>query len=496
LRARSLPRIAALAAAALATGCGGGEPPRPPNVLWVVWDTARADRTSLYGYQRPTTPFLEEWARSARVFEDCLSSSSWTVPAHASMFTGLLPVEHGAQHEHEYLASELETLAERLQRAGYQTFAWTANPHLGDEENFLQGFETKLHPWDEPQIERAWEILASKLPPGAAELQRRADRGGEQRWLLKAAGELARESWSDWLDARDPGRPFLAFFNYMEAHRPLIPPRRFREALMPPREVERSYELEFPWSETWAYCFGLHEYSDEELAVLGGLYDAALLELDGLFAGLIGELERRGLDGETLVVLTADHGEHLGEHHLLDHQYSLSQVLLRVPLVLRYPPRVEPGRDRRPVMAMDLYPTLLELAGVDAPRAGVGHARSLLAPSERRARIGDYSRPFPRPLESMRKEHAGVDIGRFERGRYSLVEGSWKLVRQVGGGEALYDLASDPGETRDVSAEHPEILERMRKGLGSALRTAVPLAGGGARERSPELDALLRELGY
>jgi arylsulfatase A-like enzyme len=283
-----------------------------------VWDTVRADHTSLYGYDKPTTPFLESWAKDARVFDDGLSASSWTVPSHASMFTGLLPAEHGAQHEHEYLAPELLTIAEILQQAGYQTFAWTANPHLGDEENFLQGFETKRHPWDEDQIERAFEVLASKLPPEAVELQRRVGRGGEQPWVLKAAGELARENWEGWLEQRDASRPFFAFFNYMEAHRPLIPPRRFREALMPPELVERSYQIEFGWAQTWAYCFGLYEYDPRDLEVLRGIYDAALLELDGLFAGLMRTLDERGLTGETVVILTADHGEHLGEHHLLD----------------------------------------------------------------------------------------------------------------------------------------------------------------------------------
>ena len=132
----------------LLLGCGACDDPAParPNVLWVVWDTARADHMSLYGYPRPTTPFVDRWAKDARVFDDCMSASCWTVPSHASMFTGLLPAEHGAMHGNEYLDDGLETVAETLQRAGYQTFAWAANPHVSVEENFLQNFEIQQHP--------------------------------------------------------------------------------------------------------------------------------------------------------------------------------------------------------------------------------------------------------------------------------------------------------------------------------------------------------------
>ena len=118
---------------------GCHEEPAPaakrPNVLWVVWDTTRADHLSAYGYSRKTTPFLEEFSKRARVFEDCQSSSCWTVPSHASMFTGLLPAEHGAMHGTEMLDENLVTVAELLRDSGYQTFAWAANPHVSAVNN-------------------------------------------------------------------------------------------------------------------------------------------------------------------------------------------------------------------------------------------------------------------------------------------------------------------------------------------------------------------------
>jgi arylsulfatase A-like enzyme len=483
----------------LPLACNGGEPAPPPNVVWVVWDTVRADHLSLYGYSRPTTPFVDEWAKGARVWDDCLSTSSWTVPSHASMFTGLLPAEHGAMHGNEYLDDQLATAAELLRDAGYGTFAWAANPHVSREENFLQGFEIERHPWDADQLERAQQILETKIAdvPEASELNRRKLKGGDKKWVVKAAGELARENFSTWLEGRDAQKPFLAFFNFMEAHRPLIPPRSFREKMLAPAQVEASYRTLFEFPDTWAYCFGLREYAPEELELMRGLYDAALLELDGLFRGLMAELDARGLAENSVVILTADHGEHLGEGHLLDHQYSLSHTLLRVPLAIRFPKKFAPGRDARAVTTMDLFPTVLELAGVKNPGAGMGAAHSLLSTPERRPRMADYSTPFAGPLGQAKHLYEGKDFSRFERGLVSIIDGRWKLVREIGGPSRLYDLSSAEGESRDVGDAHPEERKRLQAGLRNFLESAVLLGGTQSGEpRSDEHQKMLEMLGY
>lgn len=490
--------LAALSAFAL-PACSGGEPAAPrPNVLWIVWDTARADRLGVYGYDKPTTPNLDAWAKDARVYEDCISPGSWTVPSHASMFTGLLPSEHGAEHGSEWLDDKLVTIAELLRDSGYQTFSWTANPHVSREENATQGFEVEQHPWDKATEKRAREIYESKLAtfPADSEQRRRGEREANSAWVLKAAGELAQEGLSTWLGQRDPKRPYFAFLNYMEAHRPLISPRRHREAVMAPEQVDASYNAEIDWNSTWGYCFRLVDVPEHKLELLSGAYDAGIHELDSLFGELMRALEAQGALENTIVVLTADHGDHLTEHHLLDHQYSVAQVLVRVPLIVKYPPRFAPGRETRPVMSMDLFPTLLELAGVEAPRAGVGHARSLLDPAERRARITQYTKPYERPLISARKLHPGHDISAFERGRVAIVDQPWKLVQHLGGPTELFDLDSDPYETRNVADANAAVLERMRKQLVGVLKSVRPIGAGVAGERSEEYLAMLAGLGY
>ncbi|MFP6578376.1 MAG: sulfatase-like hydrolase/transferase, partial [Myxococcota bacterium] len=143
------------AAAFAAFGCGTGDcgPPssgdaRAPNILWVVWDTVRADRMSLYGHSVETTPELDRWARGARVYRDVVSAASTTEPAHASMFTGLYPSQHGTDADHRWLSEDFDTLAERLSSAGYRTYLWSANPSISADENFHQGFDRVEHPWD------------------------------------------------------------------------------------------------------------------------------------------------------------------------------------------------------------------------------------------------------------------------------------------------------------------------------------------------------------
>ena len=135
--------------ALLASGCDSAPqtpqtPHSKPNIIWIIWDTVRADRLSLYGYGRKTTPFLDEWARGARVFDNCVTPASTTVPSHASMFTGLLPLQHGASNTRRWLDDRYVTVAERLRDAGYATFAYTENPFITSRHNFTQGFGTTM----------------------------------------------------------------------------------------------------------------------------------------------------------------------------------------------------------------------------------------------------------------------------------------------------------------------------------------------------------------
>lgn len=471
-----------------------------PNILWVVWDTVRADRLSLYGHNKPTTPKLIEWARSACVFDDCVSAGSSTVTSHASMFTGLLPSEHGANNSHNWLGESYVTIAELLRDAGYQTYLFSANPHIAREENFHQGFQREQHPWDPAFKSDALRIIRAKLNADdrSSELAQRLNDPEVKSWSIKACGELAGRGLEAFLDQRDRSKPWFALLNYMEAHRPFIPALKYRVKMLPPALVKRTYEIDRSWLPMWRYTFGLSEYSPEELDIMAATYDACIAELDDLFADLLANLRKRGDLENTIVILVADHGEHLGEHHLLDHQFSLYNPLIHVPLVVFDPARFPPGREKRPVMSMDLFPTLLEIAGVSPPPAQAGRAVSLLAPQADRARISEYPSAFIEAIGTVKNNNPDWNPSAWMRSLRAIYSGDHKFIEGSDGRTELFDMRTDYAEKDNLSNKHPERVKQLKTVLAEKVRAFSAPAPRQA-QRNPRSAAhiqRLKGLGY
>ena len=491
-------RLALVALGLLAglLACRRAEPVGPPNILLVVWDTVRADRLSLYGHTRETTPRLAAFARDARVFEDCISVGSTTGPAHASIFTGLLPAEHGISNQRAQLADGFVTLAEALRGAGYRTFLFSENPHLGEDTGLTQGFEVAEYPWSPAHRGEAITIIRAKLAPEdrSNELALQLSSGRIEPSSLVATAPLPEKALSGWLE-REKGRPFFAVLNYMEAHQPLIPSRAARAKMMTPEQVAASYRVDRRWAALWDFTFGLRDYSDGDLELTGLTYDAALYELDGWLGELLESLRARGALENTVVAVVGDHGEHLGEKHRLDHQFSVYEPLLRVPLVLWYPPRVAAGRESSPVTNMDLFPTLLELAGVPVPTDST--AASLLAPASARIRVGAYPAATKGILDQARKRHPSFDPAPFERTLQAVYRGTWKLIVGSDGRRELYDLARDPSEEHDLAAQRADDVISLAGDLQQLL-AAARMAPHEPTRVQPDGDtrARLEALGY
>lgn len=499
-----LPWLALLALTALALSLTACAKPRRPNVLWIVWDTVRADHLGLHGYGRDTTPNLDRWAAGARVFEDCQSAASYTVSSHASMFTGLLPSEHCTHNDHPRLDERYTTIAELLRSVGYRSYLYSANPHISKMGDFGQGFDRVDHPWSPQFRERAMTIIREKLSDEdtSSELVaafRRAERGEGRMsmWNIKATGKLTEEAILAWLGSGDADRPFFVFVNYMEAHRPLIPTRRYRERVMSPEQVDRSYGVDRTWHATWEYTFGLRDYEEQKIELTRATYDAALMELDELFGQLMEALQERGHLDDTIVILTSDHGEHLGEQHMLDHQFSVYQPLLRVPLVVHYPPRFAPGRDGRPVVNFDIFPTLLELLEIDPPPSLQSRSASLLDPPQARARFAEDPAPARLPLATVRQRHPDWDPTPWKRQLRAWVQGDRKLIWGSDGRHALFNLSKDPLEARNLIGESGDEAARMQDSLDAyyeSLELCEP--DEPPREITPEQIERLKVLGY
>jgi arylsulfatase A-like enzyme len=465
--------------------------PLPPNIIWIIWDTVRASNMSVYGYDRTTTPHLDEWARRARVFDNVLSTASTTIPSHASMFTGMLPAQHGVDDGHPKLGEQHHTIAEILKGAGYRTYLFSANPYVGKSTALSQGFDTVEHPWSPAFRDDANRIIAEKTAPYT--------NGGSQppSWAryVKTAGAMAEKGLTGWIE--QPGdEPFFAVVNYMEAHLPLVPDRRFRERFMTNSELEQSYTLPVLGMNVWRYTTGLMELDASRLEVLRHTYDAAIAELDHLLFELLGSLERSGKLADTVVVLTSDHGELLGEHHMLNHQYSVHEPLLRVPLIISHPTLVEPGRDSRPAMNIDLFPTLLELAGVAVETPFRSEAVSLIAQPKERLRLSEYPFADRKHIRYLEFDHPDFDPDPWLRSLRALRSGTMKYVWASDGRHALYDLTADPEEQTNLVRDRPRLAEQLDAQLRGFLGNLGEAGRGSTAEFSDETRAMLESLGY
>ena len=415
-----------------AAGAAPGARARPPNVVVVVLDTARGDRCSVNGYSRPTTPELEALALEGTRYRDCWTPSPWTAPAHASLFTGLRPSNHGLMDGVGYvLPEEFETLAESLSRLGYATACFTANDFLSPSFGLTQGFE---------DVERTYVLPPSAYPfaPGAHE---------------RAA------KWA--LDARRRGSPFFLFINDIEPHSPYTPPEPFAGAFAgDATAAEIRVARELGREDKFGFNIGLVPLAPRLLEVMSRLYDAEIATVDEAVGQLVRRLRDAGVLDDTVFVVVGDHGENLGDHGLVEHVFSVHRTLLHVPLVIRFPRAFEAGGVVDDVVRLeDLHATLLELCG--APPTAQDDGVSLTRPTAGRVAIADCGYP-ELAITRLRELFPAADLASFAVSMRSAYDGRHHLIQVSDGREMLYDVEADPAETTDLAASQPDIVARLR----------------------------------
>jgi arylsulfatase A-like enzyme len=471
-------------------------PPAPedaPDVVLVVLDTVRAANVSTYGYARPTAPALDAIAREGALFLDATSPSTWSLPSHASLFTGRYPSSHGAHGEHRFLDARFPTLAEALERNGYETFCITANAWISDGLGLTRGF--------------GYQDKALLAHGGAGRgfsfIHRLLDRLGLQE--TDKGGGLVAGAFEKWAQARpaDAERPAFVFLNFIEAHFPYhqLPHERLFQFTDLPYGTLRSISIDLMGQQ-----FGGKGRPVEEAgAPARDMYDGGIVHSSDLLARVVAALRARGTLDDTVLVVLADHGEILGERDgHFGHGPSFYQESIGVPLLVRYPPRIPAGaRVAQPVSTLGVAATIFDLAGLEPPPTfQVGSLRPL-ATGESSAEGGPILAELHPMAGAPAPEKKGSDPQMHTDRRYRLFrEGSMKLVTSSKGDALLYDLAADPRESRDLAAERPDDVARMQARLAEvSTRIGLPaldaaLEGGAA----PDLDAAtqerLRELGY
>lgn len=415
----------------------------PQGVVVIVMDTTRADRCSFLGYARPTTPRLEEFARESAVWTNAWSPAPWTLPAHATLFTGLSPEQHrvgldGRMH----LDAVPPTLAERLGDAGWTTGCFSANPFVSREFGITRGFGTV----------RTFRGGAAKSPAAVVPPAPSSEVCGEAlRWIR---------------GHRTAGRRYFAYLNLMDAHSPYDPPERFAARF---RRGSRD--------DAAAGEDGLRRLSQRDLIRasflpetlsaagrerLSDLYDADLAALDDEIGRFLDALRADGALDDALVVVLGDHGEGLGDHAWVEHATILNQEMLRVPLLVHRPGRFEPAKIDSVVTLEDVFATVIDVCGAVAVPGAEG------VPLDAKSRP-----PFAFACEGAHPEWIprisgaapGADLSKLRQWRRSVTDGAHHLIVESTGECELYDLAADPLERTNVAGTKPDVLARLRAAL-------------------------------
>jgi arylsulfatase A-like enzyme len=412
-RLRLLRRSAWLLLVALLCGCGRSRW-QDANVVVIGIDTLRADHVGAYGYPRPTTPRIDAFAAESVVFETAITQSPWTLPAFASIFTGLLPSFHRAGEGQAPAVSRLdeahETLATLLRAAGYRTASFVSNGWAGANLGMARGFEAH----------------------------------GEWGY-----SQMAVDGAISWLKERGSDRFFL-FVHIIEPHHPWFPDVEDAELFIDPTYTG-------PIGMTYAAHGSGLTPADRRRVI--DLYDGEVRWADRQTARILDVLAELGLDDRTIVVVTSDHGEELFERGKVGHGHSLHEELLRVPLLIRFPdgPRM---RVARPVRTMDVFSTILDALGIGVPPnvnavSLMPLVRGEAPPPGSDVALAEYTCFGGQELKAIRTPVEKLILT--------------PATRQ----SVLYDLVADPGERRNVAAAQPALAAVLQERLENDLVTSA-----------------------
>ena len=469
-----------------------------PNVLWLVLDTVRADHMSVYGYEAPTTPFLEKLAQQCLVFERAVANGNWTLPCHASMFTGLPVRSHGFGLPAGKLDSAFQTVAEVLRDNGYITGLFSNNELVAPKTALARGFQTA-------------QVIAHIRGAQNCSLSSLLERYGitpPVPWLDPDYGAaLTQELIKRWLNVHQD-EPFFLFVNYMETHLPFRVPRRYREMFMSPEQMHRSYDmyrLVYGNIGTWLHIGALVDGYDHmpqfDRDVIKRQYESALCYLDDQVREMIDDISRRGLLDNTLVVITSDHGEYLDTHQMWSHHFQLYQDVIHVPMLIREPGRRDARRVNTLVQLSDLYPTVLRyVLGPEAAETSA-YAQDLfeVAELDQDDRIV-ISEAYPCEPTTMERLLAKNDPLLRHRAspQIAAVGSRFKYIDSSDGMRELFDLDNDTGELDNLVYSHRQEGQRLANYLKWWLKTTPAHKPSQEAESiySAEVIDALKALGY
>lgn len=465
-----------------------------PNVVVLLVDTLRADHLGTYGYGLPTSRHIDDLARNSVVFERAISQATYTKASVASLMTGTFVHRHGVISARDALGKELPTLAEELREHGYRTAAFSANPWITPEFRFDRGF-------DHFESNRAIDVQLTAF----YRLVRRVGsfiqpRGGGAKaasWVLRISGEpnpsnsrrdeILTNGVIRWLDERNKEEPFFAYVHLIGPHDPYDPPPASLKGFRDPAWGDQPGRVKPP-ARVHSIFEAAPTLDERGREMMVAQYNGAIAFVDGLVDQIEQALARHGVLEDTIIVLTADHGEEFYEHGNWGHGVRLYQEIVGIPLLFHYPRHLTPARRSDPAMLVDILPTIMGLVGVPADMPHV-NGRNLFAAEQQ-------SKPFAYA------EYFSVEGGSYAS-RMILRDG-FKLIdtRDDARGEhrqELYDLKTDPLEKRDLVRDGTVETDAQLAELEKVLKEFAKVA---PKSQAPTVDMqsgteeILRNLGY
>ena len=455
------------------SGTGQETPAPPPNVIFISIDTLRPDHLGLGGYDRETSPFLDEFAKRGVLFDNAFAQASWTLPSHMSMLTSSYPHTHRVETQSNALPETVPTLAGAFRDAGYTTLGYITWLFLTERYGFGKGFD------------RYDEILPTRDPETGAKLDPNAERLVDE--VLSTFVHVDR---TDPATGEDVSPPFFLFLHLFDPHLDYAPPLEYAQKFDP--TVETTEIGTFVYLQGWVKdrVGNVPEMPADLFRQVKALYDGEIAYVDDQLRRLFGEMEQAGLLENTVIAITSDHGEEFFEHGSIEgHQWTLYDEVLHVPLLLVFPDGRRAGeRNERIVETIDIAPTLLGLAGVPVPDRFEG--RSLLTALDPQAEWD---------------ERTYSQIKRFNQ-KWAMRTPTHKIIytadtkprfaAPIVPGYELYDLIHDPGETENIYAEEDSLSKALTLRLKAWARQKSDEEAGLGPQLSEEERERLKSVGY
>ncbi len=470
------------------------------NVVLILMDTARFPAVSAVRESQET--FVGSLADQSTEYTNAFATAPWSLPSHASLFTSCYASKHGAHAGHKRLDNDQLLLPEIFQREGYETVCVSNNTWISEEFGFGSGFDTFEKTWqyfqsdiDLGQISRTEEgldkitALGRKLLNGNPIINFANALYGQFFRRQHDDGAKRTNEWiNGWLTERSSSKPFFLFVNYLEPHLEYRPPEEFASDFLP---TDISYNKAMQVSQdAFGYITGNIDITDRDFKILRALYRAEIAYLDHRISELKDCLADHDEWEDTIFIISGDHGENIGDHGLMDHQYCLYDTLLHVPLIIHGGSFTEGGINSNLVQLTDIGPTLLDEIEVEAPeyrKQAQGKSFHPKNTSEGRNRIiAEYLSPQP-SMEALKKRVGKVpeSVYQYDRSLRTIRKKEWKLIRGSDGSHELYHLQSDPTESNNIANQNIDIVED----LGSELDQWVD----SFKQNEKEGDVAMRE---